>query len=122
MGTPVLTQELSVKLLKRAYDAFNRRNIDGALATMTPDVEWPNGMEGVTVHGHEGVRAYWTRQWGMVDPRVDPITFRDESDGRVAIEVHQVVRDLSGKVLMDRTVEHVYSLKDGLISSMEIRE
>ena len=122
MGTPVLTQELSVKLLKRAYDAFNRRNIDGALATMTPDVEWPNGMEGVTVHGHEGVRAYWTRQWGMVDPRVDPITFRDESDGRVAIEVHQVVRDLSGKVLMDRMVEHVYSLKDGLISSMEIRE
>lgn len=122
MGTPVLTQDLGIELLKRAYEAFNRRDIDGALATMTPRVEWPNGMEGGTVHGHEGVRAYWTRQWGLLDPHVDPISFRDESDGRIAIEVHQVVRDLSGKVLMDRTVEHVYSLKDGLISSMEIRE
>jgi ketosteroid isomerase-like protein len=118
----MIAQSSSIDLLKRAYETFNRRDIDGALATMNSDVEWPNGMEGGTVHGHEGVRAYWTRQWGMVDPHVDPITFCDESDGRVAIEVHQVVRDLSGKVLMDRMVEHVYSLKDGLISSMEIRE
>lgn len=112
----------SIDLLKRAYDTFNRRDIDGALKTMTPDVEWPNGMEGGTVHGHEGVRAYWTRQWGMINPRVDPVTFSDESDGRVTIGVHQVVRDLTGRVLVDRMVEHVYSLKDGLISSMEIRE
>ncbi len=88
----------SIDLLKRAYDTFNRRDIDGALKTMTPDVEWPNGMEGGTVHGHEGVRAYWTRQWGMINPHVDPVTFSDESDGRVTIGVHQVVRDLTGKV------------------------
>ena len=109
------------ELLKAAYSAFNARDIDGALATMKPDVAWPNGMEGGTVHGHEGVRAYWTRQWGMIDPHVDPVSF-DDSDGRIVVSVHQVVRELSGKVLMDRMVEHVYSLKDGLISSMEIRE
>ena len=118
----VTAEATSIDLLKRAYDAFNRRDIDGALKTMTPDVEWPNGMEGGAVHGHDGVRAYWTRQWGMLNPRVDPVTFSDESDGRVAIEVHQVVRDLTGKVLVDRVVEHVYSIKNGLISSMEIRE
>ena len=110
------------ELLKAAYTAFNARDLDGALATMKPDVIWPNGMEGGVVHGHEGVRAYWTRQWGMIDPHVDPTGFKDESDGRIAVSVHQVVRELSGKLLMDRMVEHVYSLKDGLISSMEIRE
>ena len=108
--------------MKKAYAAFNARDLDGALATMKPDVVWPNGMEGGVVHGHEGVRAYWTRQWGMIDPHVDPTGFTDESDGRIAVSVHQVIRDLSGKLLMDRMVEHVYSLKDGLISSMEIRE
>ena len=44
------------------------------------------------------------------------------ADGRIAVSVHQVVRELSGKLLLDRMVDHVYSLRDGLISSMEIRE
>ena len=112
----------AVKLLQRAYAAFNARDVDGALATMRPDVVWPNGMEGGTVHGHDGVRAYWTRQWGMVDPHVEPKTFHVDSDGRIVVGVYQVVRDLSGKVLLDRMVEHVYTLKDGLIQSMDIRE
>src|SRR5579864_3057263 len=110
------------KLLQRAYAAFNAREIDGALATMSPDVVWPNGMEGGTVHGHEGVRAYWTRQWGMIDPHVEPVGFSEDESGRITVDVHQVVRDLSGKVLLDRMVEHVYTLRDGLIQSMDIRE
>jgi ketosteroid isomerase-like protein len=117
-----MTVSSSTSLLERAYEGFNARDLDGALATMTPDVEWPNGMEGGTVHGHAGVRAYWTRQWGMIDPHVEPVTFSDESDGRIVVGVHQVVRELSGKVLLDRMVEHVYSLRDGLIRGMEIRE
>jgi ketosteroid isomerase-like protein len=112
----------AAKLLQRAYAAFNARDIVGALATMRPDVVWPNGMEGGTVHGHDGVRAYWTRQWGMVDPHVEPKTFDVDSDGRIVVGVYQVVRDLSGKVLLDRMVDHVYTLKNGLIQSMDIRE
>jgi hypothetical protein len=112
----------NTELLEKAYSAFNARDIDSALATMTPDVAWPNGMEGGTVYGHDGVRAYWTRQWGMIDPHVEPKHFAEEKDGRIAVSVHQVVKDLSGKVLFDRMVEHVYSMKNGLISGMEIRE
>ena len=89
---------------------------------MQHDVIWPNGMEGGVVHGHEGVRAYWTRQWGMIDPHVEPKTFETDSDGRIVVGVHQVVRDISGQLLLDRMVEHVYTLKDGLIQSMDIRE
>ena len=109
-------------LLKRAYAAFNARDIDGALSTMRADVVWPNGMEGGTVHGHEGVRAYWTRQWGILNPHVDPVSFDPEASGDIVVGVHQVVRDLEGKVLLDRMVQHVYTLKDGLIQSMTIRE
>lgn len=119
MAAPV---QSATDLLKKAYTAFNARDLDGALATMQPDVVWPNGMEGGVVHGHEGVRAYWTRQWGMINPHVDPTGFNEESDGRIAASVHQVVRELSGNLLMDRMVEHVYTLKDGLIQTMDIRE
>lgn len=109
-------------LLKRAYAAFNARDIDGALSTMKTGVVRPNGMEGGTVHGHEGVRAYWTRQWGMIDPHVDPVSFDTDASGRIVVAVHQVVRDLSGKVVADRMVRHVYTLNGGLIQGMEIHE
>jgi ketosteroid isomerase-like protein len=108
-------------VLERTYAAFNARDIDTVLAVMHPGVIWPNGMEGGTVVGHAAVRAYWTRQWALIDPRVEPRGFAVEADGRVAVAVHQVVRDLAGTVLKEATVEHVYAFEDGLIKSMEIR-
>jgi hypothetical protein len=108
-------------VLERTYAAFNARDIDTVLVVMHPDVIWPNGMEGGTVAGHAAVRAYWTRQWGLIDPRVEPRGFAVGADGRVAVTVHQVVRDLAGTVLKEATVEHVYAFEDGLIKSMEIR-
>jgi limonene-1,2-epoxide hydrolase len=118
------TQDISKEreLLVFVYDAFNRRDIDPILAVMHPQVEWPNGMEGGWVHGREGVRAYWTRQWGMIDPHVEPVRFEADNQGRIVTEVHQVVRDLSGKVLLDRSVRHVYLIHEGLIRRMDIRE
>jgi hypothetical protein len=110
------------EVIHEAYRAFNAREMDAALATMQPNVEWPNGMEGGTVDGHKGVRNYWTRQWGMIDPHVDPVKVEADGHGRIVVGVHQVVRDLGGKLLLDRMVEHVYLFEDGLIRSMEIRD
>lgn len=114
--------ESDVRVLKKAYAAFNARDLDAALATMQPNVEWPNGMEGGTVEGRNGVREYWTRQWSQINPHVDPVKFDVDGHGRIVVTVHQVVRDLSGAILLDRTVEHLYCLEDGLIRCMEVRE
>jgi limonene-1,2-epoxide hydrolase len=109
-------------LLRFVYAAFNRRDIDAILRRMHPQVEWPNGMEGGWVHGHEAVRSYWTRQWGLVDPHVEPVSMEASEDGRTIVNVHQMVRDLKGTMLIDRMVQHVYSISDGVIERMEIRE
>ncbi len=108
--------------LRGVYAAFNARDIDSVLAVMHPEVVWPNSMEGGTVRGHEGIRAYWTRQWAEIDPRVDPLSFQLEADGRIAVLVQQLVKDLEGRVLAKRKVEHVFAFENGLIRSMEIRE
>jgi hypothetical protein len=108
------------EILAAAYREFNARHIDAVLALMHPDVVWPNGMEGGYVHGHEGVRAYWTRQWGMIDPHVEPLKIEKDSKGRTVVEVHQVVRELNGNLLADKIVNHAYSIRDGLIERMEI--
>ncbi len=109
-----------VKLLTEAYRAFNAREIDAVLATMHDDVDWPNGMEGGRVHGHRGVRDYWTRQWNMINPRVDPVSFHTGDRNQTTVVVHQVVRGLDGSVLLDQMVQHVYFIEDGLIRRMEI--
>jgi ketosteroid isomerase-like protein len=110
------------ELLCRAYAAFNARDIDAVLSMMHPDVEWPNGMVGGYVYGHDGVRAYWTRQWGLIDPIVEPQAFRTEPDGRILVEVHQRVLDMDGGTLLEGRVQHIYSIRDGLVWHMEIRD
>ncbi len=108
------------ELLRRAYEAFNARDVDAVLALMHPDVDWPNGMEGGRVLGHAAVREYWTRQFEVIDSRVEPQAFTTDAEGRVVVDVHQVVRDTAGEVLSDGRVEHVYTIRDGLVERMEI--
>ena len=110
------------QMLRRAYEAFNARDIDAAIALMHPNVDWPNAMEGTRVHGHAGVRDYWTRQFTTIDSRVEPQAFSTDADGRVVIAVHQVVRDPAGNVISDDMVEHVYTVRDGLVERMEVRQ
>lgn len=107
--------------LRALYAAFNAREVDRALADLHPDVDWSNGFEGGRVHGPAAVREYWTRQWRTIDPTVDPHGFTAEADGRVAVDVHLVVRDRKGALLKDEMVQHVYRIEDGLVRSMEIR-
>ncbi|HLE27279.1 MAG TPA: nuclear transport factor 2 family protein [Anaerolineales bacterium] len=109
------------ELLTETYAAFNARDVEAVLRVMQADVDWPNGMEGGRLIGHDDVQRYWTRQWSLIDPTVIPERFVTEEDGRVAVDVHQVVRDLQGNVLADVMVQHVYQVEDGLIRSMEIR-
>ena len=108
--------------MKAMYVAFNARDIDTVLATMHPDVDWPNGMEGGRIHGRDGVRAYWTRQWSLLNPRVDPVQVSEDDFGRMVVDVHQVVRNLDGVIVLDQMVRHAYVVENGLIKSMEILE
>src|ERR1700674_5321475 len=100
-------------LLKRVYDRFNARDMESVLAAMHEDVMWANGVEGGHVHGRDGVRSYWTRQWAMIDPHVDPVGISTSSDGEVVVEVRQIVRDLEGNVLVDQMVGHIFRFETG---------
>jgi hypothetical protein len=109
-------------LIAKAYAAFNQRDIDGALAVMTENVSWPKASEGGRVVGKEEIRAYWTRQWKEFDPRVEPIGVIDDARGGIEVRVHQLVKSLQGDVLSDSEVWHVYTIANGLIDRMDLKE
>ena len=107
-------------LIAQAYSAFNKRDIDGALALMTQDVSWPKASEGGKVVGKEEIRAYWTRQWDEFDPYVEPLAITEEDGGKVRVRVHQLVKSLQGDVLSDSEVLHVFTVNSGLIAAMDL--
>jgi ketosteroid isomerase-like protein len=118
-----------VKVLQHIYDRFNARDIDGVLTALTDDVAWANGMEGGHVHGREAVRAYWTRQWSVIDPHVAPLGFHRTADGAILVEVRLTIRDLEGKPLQgqmhglkDKTVGHVFRLREGKVARFDIQD
>lgn len=121
--------DADVDLIKHLYACFNTRDIDSVLTMLADDVAWANGMEGGHVHGHAALRDYWTRQWSMVDPHVEPVGFHRTADGAVVAEVIQTIRDLDGNPLQgqthglkDKTVLHFFRLQDGKVKRFDIED
>lgn len=108
------------EMIRQAYQAFNARNIEAVLAVLSPEVVWANGMEGGYVHGHAALREYWTRQWQMINPHVEPLSLAHEASDQVRVVVHQVVRDMAGTILADENVVHAYRIDNGLVQRMDI--
>ena len=97
-------------LPRATCEAFNARDIDAVLRHMPADVDRPNARDGGRVHGHDGVRDYWTRQSGATDHAPTQIAFTTRSDGSLAVEVQQVARSLDGALLGEGRVAHVYGI------------
>jgi len=111
-----------IEHLRQAYVAFNAKQIDSVLALLHPDVDWPNALEGGRLHGHSAVREYWQHQFDAMSPQLEPTGFRELPDGRVAVDVHQTVRDSSGIKLGEAAVTHVYTFTNGLVTRMDVEE
>ena len=82
-------------LIEKAYNAFNERDIDEALSTMRPAVQWSKAREGGYISGYDEIKKYGTRQWKEINPNVEPIGFNERQNGSLAVEVHQIVKELN---------------------------
>ena len=108
------------KTIKKAYSAFNERNIDNALSTMQSDVQLSKAWEGGYISGHDEIKQYWTRQWAEINPKVEPVGFTERENGSLEVKVHQNVKDLQGNLMFDGLVKHIYTFQEGLIKTMDI--
>jgi hypothetical protein len=90
---------------------------------LAPDVDWPNVLDGVRLHGREAVRAYWARQFAAGHPLVRLEGLRPDDDGEsVVVTARPGLRDASGDRWAQETVEHVFPFGgDGLVARMDVR-
>ena len=113
---------INQELISQVYSAFNQRDIDATLVLMSENVSWPKASEGGRVVGKQAIRDYWKRQWAEFDPRVEVLEVVDREMGKTDVKVHQLVKNLKGDVLSDTELWHVYTIANGLIERMDIKE
>ena len=118
-------QELTTNtqiLIARVYLAFNQRDVDAALSYMNEQVSWPKASEGGRAVGKEEIGAYWTRPWQEFDPHVEPMEVIVHELGETEVKVHQLVKSRLGDILSDTEVWHVYTIANGLIERMDVKD
>ncbi len=86
-------------LLNHLYPHFNARHVDR----------------------HDAIRTYWRNQWATINSQVTPISYR-VADGRVILEVHQLVKDMEGATLSDSVVFHTYTFANAKVARMDISD
>ena len=108
------------RLLRRAYVAFNNRDLEALMGTLHPGIDWANGVTGGRERGSRAVREYWRQQFRLMDSKVQPLSFTEDDRGRIVVNVRQVVHDNLGEPIANYQVKHVYTFRDGLIFRMDL--
>jgi ketosteroid isomerase-like protein len=109
----------NVELVRFGYEAYDRGDIDAALETFDPDVEWKQVEQPTAVRGREGVLRAW-EEWS--DPFQDDLhasveELIDAGDNVLAIVRHQGTGKQSG-VELDLCTYLVYTVRDDKIVRM----
>jgi ketosteroid isomerase-like protein len=107
--------EENVEIAKRIYASINRRDLEGFLAQIDPDVEFTSLIaeaEGQTYRGHEGVRDWWNRVVGFLEGlRLEPEEIRDFDDrGVMRVRATAVVEGVE----VTQTMWQAYHLRNGV--------
>jgi uncharacterized protein len=115
-----MSQE-NVEIVRRVFDAFNKRDTPAFLELLDPDVEWVPilaVLEGRVYRGHEEVRG-WIKElatdWEFFEVEYEELR---EVGGRVMVCGHWHARGRASGVELENPGTYLYEIKDGKVVSM----
>ncbi|HEV8041681.1 MAG TPA: nuclear transport factor 2 family protein [Bryobacteraceae bacterium] len=107
--------------LRRAYDAFNRGDIDTTVEPLHPDIEWTEPSEfpgGGTYRGHAGVKGYLAQsRANWAEGRSEPERFIAAGD-RIVVFVYVRARTKDSTDWTEIRLADVYTFSQGKAVSM----
>ena len=112
-----------VDTLAKAYESWNRRDLDGGLALLHPEIEWHSPPESPFAGPHKGIAAVRRFAESMLETfdefRREPLAFVEEGD-RVIVPVKSYVRGAGSGVGVEVRLIDVWELRDGLAVRYEV--
>ena len=108
----------TVDWVRRAYDAFARRDWDRIGDLLDPDIDFRTTVEAAA--GRAGVEA-WIRQ---ADDLIEDFVIEIEEvieagEDRVVVLVHEHGRGRGSQVRIEQHLAHVWTLRDGRAVALE---
>lgn len=114
-------QQHAIALLRHAYAAFNRDDIDGAVAKLAPNIDWREPVEfpgGGAYHGRAAVAGYLSNsRANWAEGASTPKKFIVHGD-RVVVFVHAHFRVRGATTWNDVRLADVYTFRDGVPVAM----
>jgi len=112
-----------VELVRRAFEAFERRDLGGVQAVAAADVEVgaaPELPNSATYRGHDGFATWiaeWLDAWGEF--RIDVLDVEAIDDEHVVVDVDQTGRGAgSGLEVTQRGLAYLVDVRDGLVTRL----
>lgn len=107
--------------LREAYDAFNRNDINAAVAGLDPEIEWSEPAAfpgGGAYHGREAVKGYLTQsRANWTEGSSEPEQMVPAGD-RIVVMVHARFRPKGSEAWQEVKLADVYTVRDGKIVAM----
>ena len=114
-------QDACISALRRAYDAFNRGDIDATVESLHPEIEWTEPAEfpgGGTYHGHAGVKGYLAQsRANWAEGRSEPERFIAAGD-KIVVFVHARVRPKDSATWSEIRLADVFTFRQAKAVSM----
>jgi ketosteroid isomerase-like protein len=115
-------QPQAIVALKSAYAAFNRGDIDAAVESFDPQIEWSEPVEfpgGGAYHGRDEVKRYLAQSRApWAEGSSEPEQFIP-SGNRIVVFVHARFRPKGSNEWTDVRLADVYTIRDGNIVQMQ---
>ena len=115
-----MSQE-NVEIVRRAYEAFNRRDFDTALADVDDEVSWAPifSVETALLEGRDAVRAAWTRQFDTLDIAIEPVEIASLDEFRVIVVARWSGRGSASGAPFATTGVQICTLREGRLVRLE---
>lgn len=110
-----------VEKVRRGYEAFNRRDWDGALADVDESVTWRPifSVETPELRGREAVRKAWIDAVDWLDIRVSVQELIPVDSERVVAVATWTGRGSASETPVGSTAAQVFTMKDGRLIKVE---
>jgi ketosteroid isomerase-like protein len=113
----------NVEVVRRGFDAFAARDVEGLLALIDPDVTWAPAIAPIlgveAMRGKDAARRFLFEDLfeGFDDFRAEPLAFEDLGD-KVLVKSRYTGRGEGSGVEIDQVFMTIYVVRRGKIVSM----
>jgi uncharacterized protein len=111
----------AIAQLRAAYAAFNRGNMDAAVAVLDPQIEWSEPAEfpgGGAYHGRDAVKQYLAQsRAGWSEGSSEPVQFLPAGN-RIVVFVHARFRSKDSGQWQEVNLADVYTIREHRIVGM----